>query len=116
MDMTEVQSPVITLTESAVTELKSIREKEQIPANKYLRLGVKGGGCAGMSYILDFDEKQDFDDLLDIDGIAVVLDRRHALYLAGMEVDYQYGLNDRGFIFNNPNAKSSCGCGTSFSA
>lgn len=116
MEMAEVQTPVISLTESAVVELKSIREKEQIPANKHLRLGVKGGGCAGMSYILDFDEKQDFDDLLDIEGISVVLDRRHALYLAGMEVDYQYGLNDRGFIFNNPNAKSSCGCGTSFSA
>ncbi|MDX2247520.1 MAG: iron-sulfur cluster assembly accessory protein [Bacteroidia bacterium] len=114
--MAEVQTPVITLTESAVTELKSVREKDQIPANKYLRVGVKGGGCAGMSYILDFDEKQDFDDIFEIDGVAVVLDRRHALYLAGMEVDYQYGLNDRGFIFNNPNAKSSCGCGTSFSA
>ncbi|MEZ4825106.1 MAG: iron-sulfur cluster assembly accessory protein [Bacteroidia bacterium] len=116
MDMTEVQTPVITLTESAAVELKSIREKDNIPTDKYLRVGVKGGGCAGMSYILDFDQKGDFDDLFEINGIDVILDKRHALYLMGMEVDYQYGLNDRGFIFNNPNAKSSCGCGTSFSA
>lgn len=115
MSVTDLHTPVVTLTDSAVKELKAIREKEQIPADKLLRVGVVGGGCAGMTYLLDFDEKKSFDDEYEIGGIQVIVDRRHALYLVGMEVDHQNGLNDRGFIFNNPNAKTSCGCGTSFS-
>ncbi|RMG58765.1 MAG: iron-sulfur cluster assembly accessory protein [Bacteroidetes bacterium] len=112
--MAEVKHIPVSFTQSAITELKAIRDQDQVPADHYLRVGVKGGGCSGLSYVLDFDRKQDFDELYEIDGLAVIMDKRHSLYVAGMEVDYQSGLNDRGFIFNNPNASSTCGCGTSF--
>ncbi|MDX2284036.1 MAG: iron-sulfur cluster assembly accessory protein [Bacteroidia bacterium] len=113
--MTYTEAPVLSITERAAAALHDIRMQDQVPAHHYLRVGVKGGGCSGLTYILDFDERREFDDLIQISGIEVLLDKRHALYLAGMEVDYQQGLNDRGFVFNNPNAKTSCGCGTSFS-
>lgn len=107
---------LITVTESAAKEVRTIREQDNIGANKYLRLGVKGGGCSGLSYILEFEEKTDMDELIQENGIDIIVDKRHALYISGMQLDYEYGLNNRGFIFNNPNAKSTCGCGTSFSA
>ena len=113
--MTEVKDHILTLTDRAIKEIASLREQEGISSEKILRVGVKGGGCSGLSYILDFDEKGEFDTLLDFDGVAVIVDQRHALYLMGIEIDYESGLNDRGFIFNNPNAASTCGCGTSFS-
>jgi iron-sulfur cluster assembly protein len=114
--MTDIISPVVMLTDSAASELRAIREREQVAEGRYLRVGVKGGGCSGLSYILEFDEKQAQDEVYEVNGLEVVVDKRHALYLAGIEVDYLNGLNDRGFVFNNPNAKSTCGCGTSFSA
>ena len=89
---------------------------EKIADEKILRLGVKGGGCSGLSYILEFEEKTAFDDELTLNGVPVIIDKRQMMYLVGMELDYRYGLNNRGFIFNNPNAKTTCGCGTSFSA
>ncbi|MEL6626704.1 MAG: iron-sulfur cluster assembly accessory protein [Bacteroidota bacterium] len=113
--MAEVQTPLVTFTPSAITELKDIQQKEQLTKDKVVRVGVKGGGCSGLSYILEYDVKGEQDDVFQIEGITVVMDKRHALYVMGMEVDYKRGLNDRGFIFNNPNAKESCGCGVSFS-
>ncbi|MEO0582010.1 MAG: iron-sulfur cluster assembly accessory protein [Bacteroidota bacterium] len=113
--MAEVQTPLVTFTPSAITELKDIQQKEQLTEDKVVRVGVKGGGCSGLSYILEYDIKGEQDDVFQIEGITVVMDKRHALYVMGMEVDYKRGLNDRGFIFNNPNAKESCGCGVSFS-
>ena len=113
--MAEVQTPLVTFTPSAIKELKDIQTKESLSAEKVVRVGVKGGGCSGLSYILEYDERGEKDDVFEIEGITVVMDKRHALYVMGMEVDYKRGLNDRGFIFNNPNAKESCGCGTSFS-
>ncbi|MCI4670795.1 MAG: iron-sulfur cluster assembly accessory protein [Bacteroidia bacterium] len=113
--MAEVQTPLVTFTPSAIKELKDIQVKESVDGNKILRVGVKGGGCSGLTYILEFDERGDMDDILEVEGLKVAMDKRHALYVMGMEVDYQYGLNDRGFIFKNPNAKDSCGCGVSFS-
>ncbi len=105
----------IAITENAAIEIRNIIQEEKIPDTRFLRLGVKGGGCSGLSYILEFEEKSPFDDLVELNGIKVIIDKRHQLYLDGMELDYQYGLNNRGFLFNNPNAKNSCGCGTSFS-
>lgn len=104
------------ITEAALAELRNIMQEEQVGDGKALRIGVKGGGCSGMSYILEFEEQTPFDEVFDWGGIKVLVDKRHQLYLEGLELDYQYGLNNRGFIFNNPNAKSTCGCGTSFSA
>ena len=112
--MQEVISSPVALSDSAAEELKRIRVGDTIPSEKYLRIGVKGGGCSGLTYILDFDDKQEFDDLYVVNGVELIVDQRQALYLHGIEIDYQNGLNDRGFIFNNPNASSTCGCGTSF--
>ena len=91
--------------------------KEQKVAPDYgLRIGVKGGGCSGFSYILGFDLMKEKDDVYEVNGLKVYMEKSHGMYLAGMEIDWVEGLNNRGFTFNNPNATSSCGCGTSFSA
>ncbi|MDB4285736.1 iron-sulfur cluster assembly accessory protein [bacterium] len=113
--MTEMQTQIVTLTDSAAREIVSLRENDKIPSDKYLRIGVKGGGCSGLSYILEFEEKTDKDEIYILNGVEVVVDSKQAMYLVGIEVDFERGLNDRGFVFNNPNAKSTCGCGTSFS-
>ena len=105
----------ITLTEKAVKEILSIREENSIPENYALRVGVKGGGCSGLSYSLGFDaEVRDTDDILEINGIRLVVDPKSLFYLAGTELDFTDGLNGRGFVFNNPNAVKTCGCGSSF--
>ena len=93
-----------------------IREEQEIPHDHGLRIGVKGGGCSGFSYILGFDKKNENDDEYDVNGLKVYMQKSHAIYLLGMEIDWVEGLNNRGFSFNNPNASSTCGCGTSFSA
>ena len=106
----------ISLTNGAVSQLKRIMESEKIPGEHGLRIGVKGGGCSGFSYVLGFDAKTENDDEFEIDGMKVYMQKSHAIYLLGMEIDWVEGLNNRGFSFNNPNAASTCGCGTSFSA
>lgn len=113
---TPVATAPIMLTEDAVKQLNLIREQENIAADYCLRVGVKGGGCSGFSYVLGFDLPQENDDTFEIDGIRVVMNKAHAIYLLGMEVGFLNGLDNRGFTFNNPNASSTCGCGTSFSA
>ena len=112
---TAVMTP-ITLTSGAISQLRNIMETQNIPDTYALRVGVKGGGCSGFTYVLGFDEIKDTDDLFDISGLRVAMQKAHAIYLIGMEVDFVEGLNNRGFSFNNPNAKDTCGCGTSFSA
>ncbi len=116
----EVQNKVdmqpIRLTEGAVRELKRIMQEQNIPEGHGLRVGVKGGGCSGFSYLLGFDKKKEKDDAFEINGITVFMEKSHAIYLLGMEIDWVEGLNNRGFSFNNPNASDTCGCGTSFSA
>ena len=79
-----------------------------------LRIGVKGGGCSGMTYVLGFDKPEESDEVFEIEGVTCVMNKSHQIYLFGMEVDWQGGLNSRGFTFSNPNASSTCGCGTSF--
>ncbi len=111
---TTLQSPV-KLTTSAVEEIKKLMSEPGFEAGQYLRIGVKGGGCSGLSYVLGFDRKEDDDEVYDIEGIPAVMKQAHGIYLFGMEVDYSDGLNARGFVFKNPNASSTCGCGSSFS-
>ncbi|MDX1666350.1 MAG: iron-sulfur cluster assembly accessory protein [Saprospiraceae bacterium] len=106
----------ISLTEGAVKELKRIREEQNVPEDHGLRVGVKGGGCSGFSYILGFDVKKENDQIHEIEGMKVFMQKSHAIYLLGIEIDWENGLDNRGFSFNNPNAKDTCGCGTSFSA
>ena len=118
--MTEVNETIalapLTLTSGAVKALKRIKSEQNIPEDHALRVGVKGGGCSGFSYILGFDLAKENDKVFEIEGISVIMEKSHAMYLLGMEIDWVEGLNNRGFSFNNPNAKSTCGCGTSFSA
>jgi iron-sulfur cluster assembly protein len=107
------KSPVI-LTEGAIKEIRKLMQAEGFDNTQYLRIGVKGGGCSGMTYILGFDKENQNDEHFEIDGIACVMDKAHEMYLYGMKVDWQDGLNNRGFTFINPNASTTCGCGTSF--
>lgn len=110
---TTIQSPV-TLTENALAEVKRLMAEPGFDAAQYLRVGVKGGGCSGLSYVLGFDAKEEDDQIYDMEGVPVIMKTAHGIYLHGMQVDFQDGLNARGFVFKNPNASSTCGCGTSF--
>jgi iron-sulfur cluster assembly protein len=107
-------SAPVKLTESAIAEVKRLMSEPGFDTAQYLRIGVKGGGCSGMTYILGFDVKEGDDEAYEIEGVPVIMKTAHGIYLMGMEVDFQSGLNARGFVFNNPNASSTCGCGTSF--
>lgn len=105
-------SALLKLSTSAAAELK--RLTQTFPAGQVVRIGVKGGGCSGLTYILDQTEPQADDMLLQFDDLQVAVAQSHALYLQGVELDFGSGLDNRGFIFSNPNASSTCGCGTSF--
>lgn len=108
---------MITVTEKAVGEVKRLIEAQNLPESTVLRVGVRGGGCSGLSYALNFDSDQkETDRLFEVDGVRVVVDNKSFLYLAGTTLDYTDGLNGSGFTFDNPNASQSCGCGSSFSA
>ena len=104
----------VTLTNTAVEEITRLMNVEGFDTTQQLRIGVKGGGCSGMTYVLGFDAKTEKDESFEINGIACIMEKSHGIYLMGMEVDWQGGLNSRGFTFNNPNASKTCGCGTSF--
>ena len=106
----------VSLTSGAIKQLKRIRDEQNVPEDHGVRVGVKGGGCSGFTYILGFDHIKENDEVFEINGLRVVMEKAHAIYLLGMEVDWLDGLNNRGFTFTNPNAKETCGCGTSFSA
>ena len=108
----------ITLSETAAREISNIIEQQELDAKQVcLRVGVKGGGCSGFSYILDLTEsKSEGDEAIEQHGITVVCDSKSYLYLNGTTIDFKDEVMGRGFTFNNPNATSSCGCGSSFSA
>ena len=108
-----ITSPV-TFTKEALYEIKRLMEANEFDATQYLRVGVKGGGCSGMTYILEFDHAKEKDSKFSIHGINCVMEKAHEMYLLGMLIDWQNGLNNRGFTFKNPNASTTCGCGTSF--
>ena len=110
----ETTTAPVTLTKTAVDEITRLMNAEGFDASQQLRIGVKGGGCSGMTYVLGFDTKTDKDETFEIAGIPCIMEKSHGIYLMGMEVDWQGGLNSRGFTFNNPNASKTCGCGTSF--
>jgi iron-sulfur cluster assembly accessory protein len=114
MDAAGPESMVL-LTPLAATKVNEIRNAEGIEDNMSLRLRVVGGGCAGFSYDLYFDEAAEVDRQVMISGVRVVVDEMSLMYLVGTEIDYVEGLQGAGFKFNNPNVKSTCGCGSSFS-
>lgn len=107
---------MITVTENAKSHALELIRAENRPADTFIRVGVEGGGCSGLSYKLEFDnELKTGDQLFEDKGIKIVVDRKSFLYLAGTELEYTGGLNGKGFVFNNPNASRTCGCGESFS-
>jgi iron-sulfur cluster assembly protein len=106
---------MIKVTDNAKQQAIKLMEEEK-KANAFIRVGVKGGGCSGLSYELDFDSQLKEDDKVFEDkGIKIVVDKKSFLYLVGTELDYSGGLNGKGFVFKNPNANRTCGCGESFS-
>ena len=109
---------MITLTAKAIKHIKQIQSEDETATGASLRIQVVGGGCSGMSYKLSFEATPagETDKSLEVEGIRILIDQKSALYLTGMELDFSDGLNGTGFVFNNPNAKRTCGCGTSFSA
>lgn len=109
----------IMLTEKAAEAIKKIVSEQGLPAEETrLRVGVKGGGCSGFSYMLDLTEEPrgDMDEEVDSQGVKILIDMKSMLYLGGTEIDYKDDVMASGFVFKNPNATSSCGCGSSFSA
>ena len=106
---------VVTITDRAAREIHTIFEREQPGGGVGLRLGVVGGGCSGLSYSMDFSEERAADTVIDLGGVRVLLDPKSAIYLKGVTLDFQDGLKGKGFVFANPNATNTCGCGESFS-
>src|SRR5262249_49091801 len=109
----------ILLTEAAAKEIKTIIDEQKLPAEATrLRVGVKGGGCSGFSYMLDLTEeaKAEGDEELESHGVKILCDMKSYLYLNGVEIDFKDEVMGRGFVFKNPNATSTCGCGSSFQA
>ena len=106
----------VTLTENAAKEVKRIMTEQSMPESLALRVGVAGGGCSGFEYKLTFDEQVDeqADEVVDAHGVRMVVDKKSSLYLDGTEIDFYSGLDRHGFVFNNPNATRTCGCGNSF--
>jgi len=105
---------MINLTPGALLEVKRLIAKENKPEIA-LRVGVRAGGCSGFSYVLGFDAPQPDDKIQDVEGVKLVIDPKSVAYLEGMQIDFQDGLQGKGFAFTNPNATKSCGCGESFS-
>ncbi len=112
--MEALMAAPVTLTAGAIAEIKRLMNEEAFDAENLLRVGVKGGGCSGMTYVLGFDKPTDKDEQFEIAGIPCIMEKSHGIYLTGMEVEWEGGLNSRGFTFKNPNASKTCGCGTSF--
>ena len=108
-----IQSPVL-FTAGAIEEVNRLIQDPSFNPAQVLRIGVKGGGCSGMSYIMGFDERKDSDEEYVFEGVRYVMERAHEMYLFGMEINWENGLNNRGFTFRNPNASATCGCGSSF--
>ena len=112
--MVVTESKPVTMTEGAIRQVRKLMEQEGFDPSQKLRVGVKGGGCSGMTYILGFDQPTEKDKAFEIEGIGCIMNTAHEMYVYGMEIDWQDGLNNRGFTFKNPNASTTCGCGTSF--
>lgn len=115
MQKTQPQPLTINITEDAAQYVRRFAEQSGKP-NAHLRVAVKGGGCSGMTYILDLvDAPGENDKVIEEHGLELYVDKKSYIFLAGTTLEYSGGLNGKGFVFNNPNAKTTCGCGTSFS-
>ena len=111
----EKETTEITVTEKAQKEIKRIMDENNVPETYGLRVGVKGGGCSGLTYTLNFDEaSKEGDSIVESNNVKLFVDGKSLFYLMGTELDFSDGLNGKGFKFNNPNATKNCGCGESF--
>jgi iron-sulfur cluster assembly protein len=106
---------VVKVTDFALTKMREILSKEEMAQNSAIRIGVVGGGCSGLSYKIEFSSLKDTDNILDFGDLKICIDPKSSIYLEGSIVDFQDGLQGKGFIFKNPAAKNTCGCGESFS-
>jgi iron-sulfur cluster assembly protein len=107
---------MITVSEKAKNQAIRLMQEDSAPEGSFIRVGVKGGGCSGLTYDMSFDHIiNEGDKVFDDKGVKIVCDKKSILYLAGTELDYSGGLNGKGFVFVNPNANRTCGCGESFS-
>jgi iron-sulfur cluster assembly protein len=108
----------VQVTERAAKEIQRVIAEHQLPADCWVRIGAKGGGCSGFTYVLDFDQHgpTEFDLTFEQNGVKVVIDKKSEFFMGGTTLDFNDGLLDRGFVFKNPQASGTCGCGTSFSA
>jgi iron-sulfur cluster assembly protein len=112
--MAQIETPIVNLTEGASREVARLLEAEGQPGLG-LRLSVRGGGCSGLSYEVEFTRQEPGDAVAEFDGFQVFVDPKSLLYLKGVQLDYQGGISGKGFVFRNPNAQNTCGCGESFS-
>lgn len=106
---------LVNVTDRAVREIRAIFEREQPSGGVGLRLGVVGGGCSGLQYEMEFSQRRGTDNVLGFEGFEVLLDPKSAIYLKDVTLDFEDGLKGKGFVFRNPNATNTCGCGESFS-
>jgi iron-sulfur cluster assembly protein len=106
---------LISVTEKALEQIIKIKAQENAADHMGLRLGVSGGGCSGLSYKIEFSEMKPNDNILEMNNVKILIDPKSAIYLKGIVLDFKDGLNGKGFVFDNPNAKNTCGCGESFS-
>ena len=113
-DTSVASKAIVNATEAALVELKRLLGTEKAGVDG-VRMAVKGGGCSGLSYVLDFDKAREGDNIVHQDGVQFFMDRKSTIYLKGIVLDYKEGLKGKGFVFTNPNASSTCGCGESFS-
>lgn len=110
-----MEAQIVTVTDKALVHIREIYSKEGKGPDTGLRLGVTGGGCSGLSYKIEFSEKKEKDNIQDYGDIKIFIDPKSSIYLNGVVLDFKDGLNGKGLVFENPNAKNTCGCGESFS-
>lgn len=110
----EAVKEIVKITPKALGQIQKIVAENQVAPNQGIRLGVVGGGCSGLSYKVDFSEQKEKDNVFDYGEFKVFIDLKSAIYLKGVVLDFKDGLNGKGFVFENPNAKNTCGCGESF--
>lgn len=110
-----MENKIIDVTEKALAQIHEIFKEEKVEGNVGLRIGVVGGGCSGLSYSIDFDSQKEKDNVIQLGEIKILIDPKSSIYLKGVTLDFKDGLTGKGFVFSNPNATNTCGCGESFS-
>lgn len=110
-----MEQELISITEKAIEQIKNISKTDNADGTKGLRLAVTGGGCSGLSYKMEFSAPKEKDNVMTFGDLRVLIDPKSSIYLKGIVLDFKDGLTGKGFVFDNPNAKNTCGCGESFS-